>query len=66
MFRQSSPQAGLKGEGVPMMTIHNFARGGRGQRVMWLCEEMGLPYRVKIHAFPLGAGYRAFNPLGTV
>jgi glutathione S-transferase len=49
-----------------MMTIHNFARGGRGQRVMWLCEEMGLPYRVKIHAFPLGAGYRAFNPLGTV
>jgi glutathione S-transferase len=25
-----------------MMKIHNFARGARGQRVMWLCEEMGL------------------------
>src|SRR5262245_25726492 len=49
-----------------MMKIHNFARGVRGQRVMWLCEEMGLPYTVQNHAFPVGADYRALNPLGTV
>jgi glutathione S-transferase len=49
-----------------MMTIHNFARGARGQRVMWLCEEMGLPYAVKAHSFPVAADYRALNPLGTV
>jgi len=51
---------------IIMMTIHNFARGARGQRVMWLCEEMGLSYAVQSHSFPVGADYRALNPLGTV
>src|SRR5262249_38287901 len=49
-----------------MMKIHNFARGARGQRVMWLCEEMGLPYSVQNHSFPVATAYRALNPLGTV
>lgn len=49
-----------------MIKIHNFARGARGQRVMWMCEEMGLPYTVQNHSFPVGTGYRALNPLGTV
>jgi glutathione S-transferase len=49
-----------------MMKIHNFARGARGQRVMWLCEEMGLSYTVQNHSFPVAADYRALNPLGTV
>lgn len=49
-----------------MITIHNFARGARGQRVMWLCEELSLPYTVRNHAFPVGSDYRALNPLGTV
>jgi glutathione S-transferase len=49
-----------------MMTIHNFARGARGQRAMWLCEEMGLPYAVRNHSFPVAADYRALNPLGTI
>lgn len=49
-----------------MIRIHNFARGARGLRVMWLCEEMGLPYTVQNHAFPVGDEYRALNPLGTV
>lgn len=48
------------------MTIHNFARGARGQRVMWLCEEMGLTYAVQNHSFPVSDDYRALNPLGTV
>jgi glutathione S-transferase len=49
-----------------MLRIHNFARGARGQRVMWLCEEMGVPYAVQNHPFPVPASYRALNPLGTV
>lgn len=49
-----------------MISIHNFAGGARGLRVMWLCEELGLPYDVRNHSFPVGNDYRALNPLGTV
>ena len=49
-----------------MLKIHNFARGARGLRVIWLCEEMGLDYRVENHSFPVPAAFRALNPLGTV
>src|SRR5258705_4263791 len=49
-----------------MLRIYNFARGARGQRVMWLCEEMGVPYSVQNHPFPVPATYRELNPLGTV
>ncbi len=49
-----------------MLTIHNFAHGARGLRVMWLCEEMGLDYSVKAYGYPVPEAYRALNPLGTV
>lgn len=49
-----------------MIRIHNFARGARGLRVMWQCEEMGLPYRLETVSFPTSEAYRALNPLGTV
>ena len=49
-----------------MITLYTFARGARGLRVMWLCEELSLPYTVRNHAFPVGSDYRALNPLGTV
>jgi glutathione S-transferase len=49
-----------------MLTIHNFARGARGLRAIWLAEEIGLDYVVLNHSYPTGAGYRAKNPLGTV
>lgn len=49
-----------------MLTIHNFARGARGLRAMWLCEEMNLPYAVRNHPYPVGADYRALNRLGRV
>jgi len=35
-----------------MIRIHNFARGVRGQRVVWQCEEMSLPYQVETVGFP--------------
>ena len=49
-----------------MIVIYDFARGARGLRVIWQCEEMGLPYRVEAVSFPPSAAYRALNPLGTV
>lgn len=49
-----------------MITIHNFARGARGLRVIWQCEEMGLPYRVETTTFPPPAAYLALNPFGSV
>jgi glutathione S-transferase len=49
-----------------MIKIHNFPRGVRGERVMWLCEEMNIHYLVQNHSFPVEADYQALNPLGTV
>lgn len=49
-----------------MLTIHNFPRGGRGLRIAWLCEEMGLAYRMAAVSFPPSADYLALNPLGSV
>ncbi|MGH6692430.1 MAG: glutathione S-transferase family protein [Gammaproteobacteria bacterium] len=49
-----------------MIRIHNFARGARGLRVMWQCEEMGLAYEVATVSFPPSQAYRTLNPLGTV
>ena len=49
-----------------MIKIHNFPRGARGLRVMWLCEEMGLPYETHAVKFPPSKAYLALNPLGSV
>lgn len=48
------------------ITIYNFPRGGRGVRLFWQCEEMGLPYEVKAVTYPPSAAYLALNPLGSV
>jgi glutathione S-transferase len=49
-----------------MIKVYNFARGARGLRVFWVCEEMGLPYQVENFGFPPPASYKALNPLGSV
>lgn len=49
-----------------MIRIHNFARGARGLRLFWQCEEMGLPYQIETVSYPPSAAYLAKNPLGTV
>jgi glutathione S-transferase len=49
-----------------MITVHNFARGVRGLRLFWQCEEMGLPYRAEKVSFPPEDAYLALNPLGSV
>jgi glutathione S-transferase len=49
-----------------MITIHNFARGGRGLRVAWQCEEMSLAYRLNQFGYPPPPEYLALHPLGNV
>ncbi len=49
-----------------MITITNFTRGVRGLRVFWLCEEMGLPYRIEAITYPPSPAYLAKNPMGSV
>jgi glutathione S-transferase len=49
-----------------MITIHNFNRGIRGVRVVWVCEEMGLDYRAVAFEYPVPAEYRAKYPPGSV
>jgi len=48
-----------------MLKIYHVP-GARGLRVVWLCEEMGLPYAVERVAFPPDDAYRQLNPMGSV
>jgi glutathione S-transferase len=49
-----------------MLTISNFPRGARGLRPAWLCEEMGVAYRMVPLPYPVPPDYKARNPLGQV
>ena len=49
-----------------MIRICNFPNGARGLRVIWQCEEMGLPYEVEAVTFPPADAYCKRNPLKTV
>jgi glutathione S-transferase len=49
-----------------LIRIFHFAHGARGVRVVWLCEEMGLPYEVVALPFPVPESYRALHPLASV
>ncbi len=51
-----------------MIVLHH-CQGARSFRALWTLEEMGLPYQLKLMAFPPRSrepGYLATNPLGTV
>ncbi len=51
-----------------MLTLHHCANA-RSYRVLWLLEEMGLPYELKNMSFPprfREEGYLELNPMGTV
>lgn len=49
-----------------MITVYHM-RGARGVRILWCCEEMGLPYAVKIVGFAdKPPEYAALNPAGTI
>ena len=51
-----------------MLTVHHLARS-QSERIVWLCEELGLAYELVRHARdPSGAAppaYKALSPFGT-
>ena len=50
------------------LVVHHLNQS-RSQRILWLLEELGLPYELTVMRFPprvFVEGYRDTNPLGTV
>jgi glutathione S-transferase len=55
-------------EGKPMITLFH-CHAARSFRPLWMLEEMGLPYDLRMLPFPpraLAKDYLALNPLGTI
>ena len=49
-----------------MLTVHHLGRS-QSERIVWLCEELGIPYELKCYArAPLlaPADYKALHPIG--
>jgi glutathione S-transferase len=50
-----------------MLTVHHLGKS-QSERIVWLCEELGVPYELKRYArAPLlaPADYKALHPIGT-
>jgi glutathione S-transferase len=50
-----------------MLTVHHLGKS-QSERIVWLCEELGIPYELKCYArAPLlaPADYKALHPIGT-
>lgn len=50
-----------------MLTVHHLGKS-QSERIVWLCEELGIPYELKIYArAPVMApdDYRALHPVGS-
>lgn len=48
-----------------MIRIHHLQRS-RSFRIVWQCEEMGLPYEIAPVSWPPNEAYRKINPVGSV
>jgi len=52
-----------------MLTVHHLRRS-QSERIVWLCEELGIPYELKTYdrdpvTFLAPAEYKALHPMGT-
>lgn len=50
-----------------MLTVHHLGKS-QSERIVWLCEELGIPYELKLYArAPVMApdDYRALHPIGS-
>jgi glutathione S-transferase len=52
-----------------MLTIHHLGKS-QSERIVWLCEELGIPYELKCYArdaktMLAPADYKALHPIGT-
>src|SRR3546814_11811749 len=58
----------MENEFLNMITLHH-CMSARSFRPLWMLEELGLPYQLKMWAFPPRVTDKSFleiNPLGTV
>jgi glutathione S-transferase len=51
-----------------MLTVHHLGRS-QSERIVWLCEELGLPYELKVYdrdpvTMLAPPGYKALHPIG--
>jgi glutathione S-transferase len=50
-----------------MLTVHHLGQS-QSERIVWLCEELGIPYDLKVYRrqpnFQAPAEYRALHPMG--
>ncbi len=49
-----------------MLTVHHLGKS-QSERIVWLCEELDIPYELKHYArapVMAPAGYRALDPVG--
>lgn len=51
-----------------MLTVHHLGKS-QSERIVWLCEELGIPYELKVHdRHPVTRlaqpGYKALHPIG--
>jgi glutathione S-transferase len=61
-------QSGRKHRRIDMIILYH-CHGARSFRPLWMLEEMGLPYELKMLPFPprvLAKDYLGINPLGTI
>ena len=52
-----------------MLTVHHLGRS-QSERIVWLCEELAIPYELKRYArdpatMLVPADYKALHPIGT-
>ena len=52
-----------------MLTVHHLGKS-QSERIVWLCEELEIPYTLKTHArdaktMLAQAGYKALHPIGS-
>src|SRR5207248_7990089 len=52
-----------------MLTVHHLGKS-QSERIVWLCEELGIPYELKCYArdattMLAPAGYKALHPIGS-
>jgi glutathione S-transferase len=54
---------------TPMLTVHHLGKS-QSERIVWLCEELGIPYELKRYArdsvtMLAPADYKALHPIGS-
>src|SRR6185369_7062154 len=66
---RTSRQVQLTVAGDAMLTVHHLGKS-QSERIVWLCEELGIPYELKRHVrdsvtMLAPPDYKALHPIGS-